>query len=132
MKTPFKFTLIFIILLTICSPQNYNTSLCTDIEIGNLHYYINSNSNNQNLINQINSTKIIYNLCKKVEVYCSYLNAVVTGSMVVINTDNNTCKSYTQSSVGLIDPNNISSGITVTYLSQQNESIVINTPCTGN
>lgn len=56
-----------LLLLTISSlSQTYNTSLCTDLVIGDLHYYINANSNNLNIIKETNASKIIYNLCKQV------------------------------------------------------------------
>lgn len=58
-------TLLFLLILS-CLSQPYNTSLCTDIVIGDLHYYINANSNNLNIIDDTNGSTIVYNLCKQV------------------------------------------------------------------
>lgn len=123
-------TLLLLLVLPTLS-QSYNTSLCTDIVIGDLHYYINANSNNLNIVRETNDSSIIYNLCKQVEVYCPYLNAVITASMVLTSPANRTCTPYRQTAVGLINPTDVSSGITVTYLSSANQSVVINTPCNG-
>jgi hypothetical protein len=47
MQPAFTGTFGFVLLMVItCSAQTLNTSLCTDIVIDDLHYYINSNSNN--------------------------------------------------------------------------------------
>lgn len=51
--------------------------------------------------------------------------------MVITSPLNRTCTPYRQASVGLINETDVSSGITVTYLSSENQSIVINTPCNG-
>jgi hypothetical protein len=58
-------TLLLLLILPSLS-LGYNTSLCTDIVIGDLHYYINANSNNLNIIKETNGSRIVYNLCKQV------------------------------------------------------------------
>lgn len=128
MATPI---LLFLVLIIGCSSQAYNVSLCTDIVIGDLHYYINSASNNLNIVQQVNDTQMIYNLCKQVQVYCLYQNAVITASMVVISKVNKTCTPYVQTIVGLINQTVITSGIRVAYVSPKNETIIIDTPCNG-
>lgn len=105
--------------------ETYNVSLCTDIKIGELHYYINSADDNANLEKVENGERIVYNLCKQVEVYCPYLNAVLNSSLILLSPSLKNCISYVQSSVALIDPNSVSSGILVTYstLSSSNQTI---------
>lgn len=105
--------------------ETYNVSLCTDIKIEELHYYINSADDNANLEKVENGERIVYNLCKQVEVYCPYLNAVLNSSLILLSPSLKNCISYVQSSVALIDPNSVSSGILVTYstLSSSNQTI---------
>jgi hypothetical protein len=74
---------------------------------------------------------MVYNFCRQVEVYCPFANAVVTASMVVTSPLNRTCTPYRQTSVGLINQTDVSSGITVAYLSPNGQQIVINTACAG-
>ncbi len=62
-----------------------NTSLCTDIEIDSLHYYINEKDSDNNIQFANGSTLFTYNLCKQVEVYCSYQNTVLVASMVGVD-----------------------------------------------
>jgi hypothetical protein len=75
------------LLLSQMSAQSvaYNMSLCTDIVIDQLHYYINNNQNSQDIQYRNNDTIVTYNLCSQVEVYCSYLNAVLVASLVSTN-----------------------------------------------
>ncbi len=131
MKESALYLLLLFLLTAGCLTQTYNTSLCTDILIGDLHYYINANSDNQNIVKDLNGSQLVYNLCKQVEVYCPYANAVVNASMVLTSPLNRTCIPFTQTSVGLIDQEDVSSGITVTYLAPNNQQIVINTTCMG-
>lgn len=107
--------------------ETYNASLCTDIVIGELHYYINSAEDNANLEKVENGDRMVYNLCKQVEIYCPYLNAVLNASLILLSPSLKNCISYVQSSVALIDPNSVSSGILVTYspLSSSNQTITM-------
>ena len=107
--------------------QTYNASLCTDIVIGELHYYINAAEDNSNLERVENGERMVYNLCKQVEVYCPYLNAVLNASLILLSPSSKICITYVQSAVALIDPNSVSSGILVTYspLSSTNQSITM-------
>jgi hypothetical protein len=93
----------------------YNSSLCTDIEIDQLHYYINANQNNQDIRYEKDNTIVIYNLCSQVEVYCSYLNTVLVASLVVQNQTSKTCIPFNQTNITFINPLNGSQGIQVTY-----------------
>lgn len=79
------------------SSEALNMSLCTDIEIADLHYYINSNQNSQDIVTRNGSEISTYNLCKEVEVHCPSLNSVIVASLVIVNEINGTCHSYKQS-----------------------------------
>lgn len=121
------------LLLPILIAEPYNASLCTDIVIGELHYYINADSNSKNIYQNLNNDVLVYNLCKSVEVYCPELNAVVTASLVSIDKNTNACKTYNQAEVRLLDSTNISSGISVIYssLSGDNQTVILNYTCNG-
>ena len=54
--------------------NNHNQSLCTDIQINDLHYFINLQLDSADLQMTEGNTTITYNLCKHVEVYCPYQN----------------------------------------------------------
>ena len=83
---PLIITLALFILNIECQNTNYNQSICTSIGVNDLHYFINDRQNNQNIIiNSNNTHQITYNLCKQVEVYCKYLNTILTSSMVIID-----------------------------------------------
>lgn len=62
-----------------------NVSLCTDIQISDLHYYINSNSNNHNIVTKNGSDIFTYNLCSVVEVHCPTTNSVIVASLVIVS-----------------------------------------------
>jgi hypothetical protein len=65
-----KFIYICLLACLDVSLAALNMSICTDIQISDLHYYINSNSNNHDIVT-INGSEIsTYNLCKEVEVHC--------------------------------------------------------------
>jgi len=123
----------FLIVATVTQSATYNKSLCTDIEIDQLHYYINSNQNSQDIQYQSNDTTVMYNLCSQVEVYCSYLNAVLVASLVVQNQTSKTCSPFIQTNITFINPLNGSQGIQVTYTPIWNQAniqpILLTYPC---
>ena len=96
---------------------SYNLSLCADIEIDSLHYYVNVAQDNKDLYLNSSSGDVTYNLCKSVEVYCKYQNAIINASMVAVNSVESTCTSYTQYNISYLDDKTPKSGIKVLYLS---------------
>jgi hypothetical protein len=115
---------------------DYNQSLCADIAINQLHYFVNEQEDNADIwmgsSNSLN-VAITYNLCKQVEVYCSYQNAVLVASLVIIDNDNMTCTAYQQSNVTYYQGEDYNSGIKVTYLpvvsGSTQPSYTISYPC---
>lgn len=64
-----------------------------------------------------NSLITTYNLCRSVEVYCKYQNAIINASMVSVNSADGTCIAYTQFNISYLDDKEPISGIKVLYLS---------------
>lgn len=87
------FLIIISLLKCLGSSQgvNYNQSICADIVINDLHYYINDAQNNINIQLNNANTIITYNLCKQVEIYCKYQNSIITASMVILDPTLQTC-----------------------------------------
>lgn len=114
-----KLFILLVITLWIVNSQStfYNSSLCADIEIDSLHYFINIQQANKDLSFTVNNTIFTYNLCNSVEVYCRSQNAVLSASMVLLNVSTDTCLTYVQSSITYIDNLTPKSGIKVKYLS---------------
>ncbi len=103
--------------LTLLSAQTvpYNLSLCADIEVDDLHYYINSQQDNKDLTYKDNLSTVTYNLCKGVEVYCPQQNAIVNASLVAVNPADGSCVPYIQTGVTYLDGKDPKSGIKVLY-----------------
>ena len=65
---PITILLLSLATLWIAHAQStiYNSSLCADIEIDSLHYFINTQMANKDLSFTVNNTVFIYNLCNSV------------------------------------------------------------------
>ena len=69
MKSDLTTSLAFLLVLVVtvsCQSQPYNLSLCADIEIDQLHYYINEAEDNSDLHLEKDQIHYTYNLCKQV------------------------------------------------------------------
>jgi hypothetical protein len=123
--------LLCLLLLIPALGVTYNSSLCADVEMGELHYFINAKHNNQDISYRSGNSTITYNLCRRVEVYCESLNAVVADSLVSVDAVKGSCLTYSQSSVEYLDSANVSKGIRVIYSSSDPNKTAINMdyPC---
>lgn len=132
---------IFILLLAslylvYAQSTSYNLSLCADMEVDTLHYYVNVAQDNKDLSFTKNTSTFTYNLCRGVEVHCKYQNAIINASMVSVSSVDGTCVPYKQFNISYLDDTKPTSGIKVLYLStpitDKSQKIYLNFPCNDN